>query len=345
MNRETAESADLAIAQLHANDTRYHPGEQGHYESFFVRANHPTRPLAFWIRYTIFSPRQHPEQAEGELWAIAFNGETQEHVAVKSELSFANCSFDPSRFSVRVGDARLEDGALTGFAERDGQSLRWDLRYSGDAPPLFLLPLETYDRPQPPAKALVARPLAVFSGRLFVDGVEWEIADWVGSQNHNWGSRHTDHYAWGQVAGFDGAPETFLEVITPRRRIGPLWSPFVTLLVVRHNGEEIVLNSPQQMRRARGSFKPFDWRFRSETSQVRVEGHISASSAAFVGLTYRNPPGGAKVCLNTKLATCQLTITLREGATWGQPEQLVAQQRAAFEILTDTPDWRVPVRV
>ena len=44
------------------NATRYRPGRQlGHYESFFQRANHPSRPLAFWIRYTIFSPQDHPK--------------------------------------------------------------------------------------------------------------------------------------------------------------------------------------------------------------------------------------------------------------------------------------------
>ena len=40
------------------NAVRYRPGdEEGHYESYFQRANHPGRPLAFWIRHTIFSPR------------------------------------------------------------------------------------------------------------------------------------------------------------------------------------------------------------------------------------------------------------------------------------------------
>jgi hypothetical protein len=340
------ESAQIEQAHLHANDTRYRAETQvGHYESFFLRANHPTRPLAFWIRYTIFSPRQHPEQAMGELWAIAFNGETQRHIAVKQEMPIAACAFNPSRFSVRVGDARLETGALTGAAERDGHRLRWDLRYGGDAAPLFLLPLAAYAGAQPPAKALVGLPLAVFAGHLVVDDAVWEVADWVGSQNHNWGVRHTDHYAWGQVAGFEDAPESFLEVITARRRLGPLWSPFVTLLVLRHEGEDIALNSPRQMRQARGAFTPFEWRFRSETSQVRVEGHIAAPSDAFVGLTYRNPPGGTKTCLNTKIASCQLTITRREGGAWGQPQQLLARQRAAFEILTDEPDGHVPVQV
>ena len=65
------------------NWTRYHSQPGGHYESFFQRANHPTRLLAFWIRYTIFSPKGHPEKAVGELWAIYFNGETGHHIAVK----------------------------------------------------------------------------------------------------------------------------------------------------------------------------------------------------------------------------------------------------------------------
>src|SRR5262245_53823995 len=114
---ETMDSA-LADARLHANDSRYRPGQQaGHYESFFLRANHPSRPLAFWIRYTIFSPRHHPEQAQGELWAIAFDGETKRYVAVKRELPFADCAFSPSQLSVRVGEAQLESGRLAGEAE------------------------------------------------------------------------------------------------------------------------------------------------------------------------------------------------------------------------------------
>jgi hypothetical protein len=51
------------------------------------------------------------------------------------------------------------------------------------------------------------------------------MMDWVGSQNHNWGSKHTDRYSWGQVAGFDAHPESFLEVATARLKLGPLWTP------------------------------------------------------------------------------------------------------------------------
>ena len=63
-------------------------GQPGHYESWFQRANHPTRPLALWIRYTIFAPSHGP--AEGELWAIWFDGEQQRVTAAKSCLLYTS---------------------------------------------------------------------------------------------------------------------------------------------------------------------------------------------------------------------------------------------------------------
>ena len=46
------------------NCARYRTGQApGHYESYFQRANHPTQSLAFWVRYTIFSPTGRPQDA------------------------------------------------------------------------------------------------------------------------------------------------------------------------------------------------------------------------------------------------------------------------------------------
>jgi hypothetical protein len=68
------------------NRTVYTPGQRaGHYESFYQRANHPSRPLAFWIRYTIFSPAADPSRTRGELWAVLFDGESGRHDVGKGE--------------------------------------------------------------------------------------------------------------------------------------------------------------------------------------------------------------------------------------------------------------------
>lgn len=323
---------DLWAFYRQVNQSRYLGQPQGHYESFFQRANHPERPLAFWIRYTIFSPAGNPEKAIGELWAVFFNGETNRHVAVKEELPLKKCLFDPERFNVRVGSALLTPNNLSGTLQKGSSAISWELSFDGEATPLLLLPFKLYKTKLPAAKSLVALPMARYNGSLLVDGEAIEVTNWIGSQNHNWGFRHTDLYAWGQVAGFDSHPESFLELATAKLKIGPLWTPPITPIVLRHQGKEHALNGLLKAVRAHGEFSYFTWSFRSETPLVEIEGTVSAPREAFVGLNYYNPPGGSKHCLNTKIASC--TVRLRD-KQHGTSEVLETKHRAAFEILTD----------
>jgi hypothetical protein len=336
---------ELEIALKQANWTRYQPDQaEGHYESFFQRANHPTRPIALWIRYTIFSPQNHPEKAVGELWAIYFDGETGLHVALRKEIPFKECVFKRDEFFAKVGDSILKPGGLRGSIASVEDSISWDLDFSGQAEPLFLLSLASYKRRLPKAKVLVGMPMAKYNGWISVNGATIEVADWIGSQNHNWGSKHTDHYAWGQVAGFDDHPLSFLEVATARLKIGPFWTPFMTVLVLRHRGDEIALNQLTQAIRAKAFIKYFNWHFKSETNKISLEGTISAPREAFVGLRYNNPPGGSKYCLNTKIASCELKIIDKQSGPSGRIETISSRHRAAFEILTDDPQHGVTLR-
>lgn len=314
------------------NASRFRPGSgRGHYESWFQRANHPTRPLGFWIRYTIFAPAARPADAIGELWAIWFDGERGQVTAAKSEVPLERCSFSTERLQVRVGEARLTEGELDGAAESGGHRIDWSLGYAGGQAPLLLLPRRFYDLGFPKAKAVVPAPLARFAGEVVVDGERHAVEGWPGSQNHNWGARHTDHYAWGQVAGFDEAPETFLECTTARVRVGPLWTPFLTLAVVRVDGETLAVNALGRAVRAKAGFEYFDWHFDTREGDLRLQGHIHAPRDRFVALRYGNPPGGAKTCLNSKIAACELTLERK-----GRPKRtLHSAHRAAFEILTD----------
>ena len=192
-----------------ANRLRYAGGREGHYESYFVRGNHPERGLGFWVRYTIFAPTGQPDQAEAELWAAVFTDQAGGTVAVYAAVPLASASFGGAGdgLDVRIGDAVLTDdpvagrGALSGGVSSGGHEIRWDLTYEGSDEPVLLLAERLYQGRFPKAKVLVPVPMAVFTGRLTVDGEPVEVAGWTGSQNHNWGSQHTDEYAWGQVAG------------------------------------------------------------------------------------------------------------------------------------------------
>jgi len=327
----------------HHNHARYRSGQrQGHYESWWQRANHPTRPLAFWIRYTLFSPADWPERAIGELWAIWSDGERGRLTAAKSEFPIERCRYANDGFSLEIAGSRLDHEALDGAAESSGHRIEWGLTYSSPQPPLFHLPLALYDAALPKAKSLVGSPLARFRGSLTVDSETHAIDGWTGSQNHNWGSKHTDHYAYGQVAGFDNAPDSFLEIATARLKLGPVWTPRMTPIVLRHEGREHALNHVIQSLRASARFGYFDWQFRSQDRDWRIEGRIHAPRERFVGLRYYNPPGGVKCCLNSKLAACELQLTDRRS---GRTQTLATAHRAAFEMLgDDMTSHGVPLR-
>ena len=322
------------------NAARYRPGDRtGHYESFYLRANHPDRPMACWIRYTVHSPAGRPAEAVGELWFVLF--EDGRHTVARRAWPVGECSFARDSFAVRVGGATLGPGRASGaIPPGTGPGVDWDLSYAGDGPPLYLLPRRRYGGRFPPAKSLVPDPLVRFGGELRVGARRVPVDGWRGSQNHNWGTRHTDRYAFGQVAGFDDAPDSVLEVVTAGTRAGRLRIPTATLLVLRHGGREYALTSTWRGLRATARVSPFDWRFATADSRVAIAGRITAPRESFVGLAYADPPGGTKYCLNTAIGRCELT--LREKGS-GVRHALRSAHGAMLETLDDDPERGVPI--
>lgn len=293
---------------------------RGSYESWFVRGNAPDRASAFWIRYTIFAPRDRPSETVGELWAIVFDG-GRVH-ARKQVVPIDRCSFAPDALAVTIGDASLGDGVADGAVD----DIAWSLSFRGDDPPLLLLTEGLYAASIPKAKTVIPAPLVRFSGALVVDGERIAIDDWLGSQNHNWGTRHTDRYAWAQVAGFDGRDDAILECITAKLKLGPLWTPWLTVAVLRIGDRTHAFNSLARAAFANAEVEGLRSSFElgNGTSRLRVQ--LEAPREAFVGLRYDNPPGGAKICLNTKIARARVQL-----------DDLVLEtsNRAALELLSE----------
>jgi hypothetical protein len=313
---------------------------QGHYESFFVRGNHSTEPLAFWIRYTLLVPKARPADAVAELWAIVFDGERDQIAAVKESYPLEGAVLGRERFSLRIGSASFEHGSLRGSARTDRHRIAWALDYEAPAPPLLLLPESLYEGGFPKAKSLVSSPFARFRGALDVDGRVIDLDGWVGSQNHNWGSRHTDRYAWGQVAGFDDEPDAFLECATAQIKLGPVWSPQMTVVVLRLHGQSLRLNAITTALRAKAQRNGFAWSFESATREARVRATMFAEPKRFVALRYGDPEERHKICLNTKLACCELRVQRA-----GEPERVLhSAHGAAFEILGEDSEG-LPIAV
>src|SRR5213080_3928139 len=100
------------------------------------------------------------------------------------------------------------------------QSARWDLAVTGEQPPLRpLRPQMLYQAPLPRTKLEATVPDGDVTGTLEVDGREVTVSGWRGTVGHNWGSEHADSWVWLHAAGFDAAPEAWLELVLARSSV------------------------------------------------------------------------------------------------------------------------------
>lgn len=307
-----------------------------YYESRFIRANHPDRPQALWLRETLLLTSAGAESAD--VWVMVFDPDGAGNHALKQPYPIEDCSFVADPWTVRIGDTFLDDSCARGSV-RGPRAASWDLRLTAGGEPVKLLPERQYATRFPSAKTSVRWPLARFDGHLVIDDFRLEMDGWTGSVNHNWGRRHTPAYAFGQVCGFDGSPDSSLEIVTAHAAVGPISLPAATLLVLRHDGREVAVRSVLATRHTHGQYRPFTWSFGARVSDVTVDGEITAHERDVIGLTYTDTDGESKYCYNSALATCRITLSVK-GST---ATELVATRRAMFEVLTDTRHGAVPL--
>jgi hypothetical protein len=309
-----------------------------YYESRYIRANDPERPQALWLRETVLLPTAGDPVAD--VWVMVFDPEGAGNRALKEPYPIDAADYDYGDWTARIGAATIDDRSAHGVVTGGNHSARWDLRITpGPEEPVKLLTERGYNARFPTAKTMVRHPLAQFDGQLELDDVRVTVDGWTGSVNHNWGTRHTPAYAFGQVCGFDDATDTSLEIVTARAAIGPVKLPGATLFVFRHAGQEFAVRSILGSLQTHGRYRPFSWTFGGRVGERMIEGEITTEPDDVIGLTYTDTDGGSKFCYNSAIATCRIQVA---GKAFERAE-LVATRRAMFEILTDTRHDAVPL--
>ncbi len=310
-------------------ESHYDPtSRKGHYESWFVRGSHPTRQLAFWIRYTIFSPIGTPQAATVGLWSVWFDGERNEVISAHHEIPCSDSFFGSNSLNVRIGEAVLTGPMFNGAI---GSDSAWSMNVSKGDGSLLLFPSLFYGLPFPPAKSLAIDQNVRFKGTFTVRGEIHQIEDWVGSVNHNWGTRHMDEYAWTQTTSFDNSPGSFFEGLTARTKLLGLNTPWITTGTLRHNGKVHKIISLHKGLSASPPYQTGSWKFVGYGFGITIHGEVFAADNSFADFQYRNPPGGVKDCHNTGLASVVLRIW-----KFGKEFILESRNRSSFEIISDS---------
>jgi len=140
------------------------------------------------------------------------------------------------------------------------------------------------------------------------------------------------------VATFDGRDDVFLECASARIRLGPLWTPWLTLAVLRIGHEDHPFNALARAPLSRVRLKDLTWSFETANAHKRLSVRFESRREHVVGLRYRNPPGGERICLNSKLARVNVSLERR-----GQdPLHFQSTHGGAFEVLGED-DLGVPM--
>ena len=312
--------------------------EAPYYESRYIRANHPEEPRALWLRETLLLPTAGDPVAD--VWVMVFDPDGAGNRALKQPYPIDAATYEYDNWTARIGATTIDEQSARGVVTGGKRSARWDLRITpGSEAEVKLLTERAYKARIPTAKTTVRHPLAQFDGQVELDDARLVLDGWAGSVNHNWGTRHTPAYAFGQVCGFDDAPDTSLEIVTARAAVGPVLTPAATLFVFRHAGQEFAVRSVLGSLQTHGRYRPFSWSFGARVGDQMIEGEMFVEPADVIGLTYTDTDGGSKYCYNSAIATCRIQLA---GKAFERRE-LLATRRAMFEILTDKPHDAVPL--
>jgi hypothetical protein len=299
--------------------------KRGHYESFYLRACHPSEPLGVWIRHTVHKrPGAVPN---GSVWFTLWDPDPHAAKMTVDELSV------PRDGWIRVGDSVFEPGHAVGSA----LGASWDLRIEPQAPPFRHLPAEwMYRAPVPRTKTESPAPAARFEGSVTVDGRTYAVDGWPGMVGHNWGAEHAERWIWMHGIAFDGAEGAWLDAAIGRVKLGPLTTPWIGNGCLTVDGRSYRLGGKAR----RVDETPERCEFELGGKGVVVRGEISAPHDRLVGWVYADPGGGEHNTSNCSIASMRLRVE-RDGSP---PLELVTTSNAVYELGMRETDHGVPIQ-
>jgi hypothetical protein len=282
----------------------------GMYESFYLRAFSPLRPLGVWLRYTAHKRPGRPPR--GSLWFTLFDADRPAPLQRKLTGELLRAPVD--RW-IAVDAAALGPTGAEGSCE--GAS--WSLRWQPLAPELrHLRPALLYRAPLPRTKLTSPAPLAEFAGTIAPPGEAEAMISaegWRGMVGHNWGSEHAERWIWLHGAGFEQDGDAWLDVSLGRVRVAGHTTPWLAAGALSLRGRLYRLGGLG----ARGlevSESALGAELRLPgANALAVTASVSSRRDLRAGWRYADPDGAEHDVVNCSLARVALTVALPGGET------------------------------
>jgi hypothetical protein len=227
----------------------------------------------------------------------------------------------------------LDDGGCRGSIDSEQGSARWELSWSGDAPPFpFLAP--PWQRLASAAN-IGSRPLLRISGELEFDGHSYRLDGAPGGQQHTWGRSHAEEWNWGYAAGLGHEGRGWVDGATTRVGFPLGRTVSGTALGIQLQGSDFYLNSPLRVLAAAGHVSPAGWEATANARGLRATVRVVPHPEDLVGVTYADPGGGQRICYHTEVA--DLSIRIEEDRTGEVVAEFAQEAAAAFEYASEHP--------
>ena len=312
------------------------PHGKGHYESFYLKACHPSEPIGVWIRYTVH--KRPGEGPTGALWFTLFDAAADGPQASKVTTAEVD---SPSDGYIRIGDSVLEDGRAAGSAGTDQLDAGWELSFATDQDALFHLPRDwMYRAPVPRTKLLSPYPGARFSGRVRAGDRELELDGWPGMVGHNWGTQHAERWIWLHGANFEGADDAWFDGAIGRIKLGPVTTPWIANGTLHLEGERHRVGGPEKARRTKVRERPTACDFLLPGADLTISGRVESEPKNFVGWVYADPDGPEHNTVNCSIADMTLTVS-RDGRP---ARELQVRGGAAYELGMRETGHGIPIQ-
>jgi hypothetical protein len=311
------------------------------YESFYLRAVAPDRPLGLWIRHTVHKAPGRP--ARGSVWCTVFDARRGSPYMHK--LSGNRLSTPPGTW-IAVGEAHIGPGVAEGSC---GEA-SWALRFESEEPELLhLRPAWLYRAPLPRTKLTSPSPAARFAGTLELAGERIELEGWPGMVGHNWGAEHAERWLWLHGVGFREDPTAWLDVALGRLKLAGRMTPWVANGAIGLQGRRVRLGGLG----ARG----LSVREGPNGCELHVPGagglsmsaRASVPSGTAAGWRYADPDGGEHDVVNCSIAALELRLegtsggSSLAGAASGSTLELRSEHGGAYELGMRERDHGVPI--
>jgi hypothetical protein len=293
------------------------------YESWYLKASHPTEPVGVWIRYTTHQKPGEPET--GSLWFTLFGSEP---AAAKVTPGPEALSRGGGQF-IRIGESVFADGRVSGAA----LEASWDLTFEHPEPELRHLPREwMYRAPIPRTKLLSPFPAARFSGSVEFGDRRVQLDGWPGMVGHNWGAQHAERWIWMHGANFDDrGDDTWLDMAIGRIKVGRWTTPWIANGVLSLAGERHRIGGIERARATRIDERPDGVSFTLPGPEMTIQGEACAPRERFVGWVYADPDGSEHHTVNCSIA--QMRLSVQRTASPAAPAiALATPHGAAYEL-------------